>query len=224
MQAFDKIEKAAAKRNGGAKALDAMLVRPHSAAKIRQKADDRWLSEMTKCVFQAGFNWRQIENKWPSFEKAFANFNIASLARMSPDEFDCLLKTDGIVKNAAKIKSVTENACYLARLIEINGSVGAHFAGWTRETYCDDLCTLQKNSSRLGGRTAQIFLRRMGVDTLIFTQDVLGALMREGVLRNTPGAKKDWIALQRAIDIWTAQSSRSLTEISQILAFSFSRP
>lgn len=26
--------------------------------------DDRWLAEMTRCIFQAGFVWRVLNNKW----------------------------------------------------------------------------------------------------------------------------------------------------------------
>jgi hypothetical protein len=49
---------------------------------------------------------------------------------------------------------------------------------------------------------------------------VLTALAREGVTDKSPSSAKSWKALQAAIDQWTVQSSRSLNEISQILAFS----
>lgn len=220
MRSFDKIEKEAAKRKGGAKALDAMLTPPLPPQKIRKKPDDRWLSEMSKCVFQAGFSWRLIEDKWPAFEKEFHKFDVARAAMMSPDEFDRLMKAEGIVKNAAKIRSVSENAIYLRAIAKEHGSVGAYFAGWKTADYCDNLRALQKSGARLGGRAAQIFLRRMGVDTLVFSPDVLAALKREGVVAKSPGGKKEWAALQEAIDDWSAASGRSLNEISQILAFS----
>jgi hypothetical protein len=60
----------------------------------------------------------------------------------------------------------------------------------------------------------------MGVDTLVFSNDMVQALVREGVVQKTPSSKKDWDALQAAIATWQEQSDRSLNEISQILAFS----
>ncbi|WHI52328.1 hypothetical protein P3339_05965 [Microbulbifer sp. MLAF003] len=72
----------------------------------------------------------------------------------------------------------------------------------------------------MGGKTAQVFLRRMGVDTLVFASDTIRALVREGVVDKSPSSKKDWAALQEAIETWQMQSNRSLNEISQILSLS----
>ena len=220
MQPFKEILATAAKRKGGPSKLEGLLTPPRSPAQIRKTPGDRFLAEMTKCVFQAGFNWSVIESKWAGFEAAFDGFDIARWRQMAPDDLDRLLKTEAIVRNAAKIRSVGENAAYLTALAEEAGSVGRHFAAWKTADYCGNLRALQKNASRLGGRTGQIFLRRMGVDTLIFSPDVISALQRNGVLDKAPGSAKSWAALQHAIDQWTAQSSRSLNEISQILAFS----
>lgn len=220
MRPFREIHSIAAKRKGGPKKLEAQLTLPYSPARIRKTPDGRFLAEMTKCVFQAGFSWSVIESKWAGFEAAFEGFDVARWSLMTPDDLDRLLKEDAIVRNAGKIKSVGENAAYLSGLAKEAGSVGRHFAAWKAAQYCDNLRALQKNGSRLGGRTGQTFLRRMGVDTLVFSPDVLSALKREGVIDKAPSSAKSWAALQRAIDQWTDQSSRSLNEISQILAFS----
>ncbi len=220
MRSFNKIEAIAAKRKGGEAKLEHLLSHPLSPGKIRKVPADRWLAEMTKCVFQAGFNWRVIENKWPEFEKAFERFDIARWTFTTPDDFDRLMKADGIVRNPGKIRSVAENAAFLSALAEEYGSVGAYFAQWKEAGYCDNLRALQKGGSRLGGRTGQTFLRRMGVSTLVFTPDVLHALAREDVVGKAPSSNRDWASLQQAIDQWMADSGRSLTAISQILAFS----
>lgn len=219
MRSFDKIIAIAAKRKGGPEKLEALLSHPMPASKIRRFLGDRWLSEMTKCVFQAGFNWSIIENKWASFEEAFEGFEVDRWAMMTPDDLDRLMKAEGIVRNVDKIEAVGENAAFLSALAKEHGSAGAYFAKWKSGDYCANIRALQKRGSRLGGRTGQTFLRRMGVDTLIFTPDVLKALKREGVVANAPSSGKDWAALQGAIDLWTEDSGRSLTEISQILAF-----
>lgn len=220
MRSFAQLFQLAARRHGGARALDRLLISPLSADELRAVPDDRWLSAASKCVFQSGFNWTVIEKKWRRFEEVFEGFDLRRWAMMSDGDVDRLLKTTGIVANGAKIKSVGDNARFLSALAEAHGSVGSCFAGWSAERYCENLRTLRNGGSRLGGRTGQDFLRRMGVDTLVFTPDVLKALSREGVVSKMPNSGKELAALQEAIDAWIRQSGRSLTHISQILAFS----
>lgn len=220
MKKFADITKAAAKHKGGADALERLLSAPLSSKKIKAVPDDRWLSAMTMCVFQAGFNWRVIENKWPRFEEVFERFDVGRWAMMHDGDVDRLLATPGIVANGPKIKSVGDNARHLQALVRDHGSAGAYFATWDGATYWANLRALQTNGSRMGGRTGQIFLRRMGVDTLIFSPDVLTALARESVISKMPTSGKDYAAVQSAIDKWQAASGRSLTHISQILAYS----
>ncbi len=220
MRHFSMIEKQAAERKGGADALATLLSLPLNGEKLQAIPDDRWLSAMSKCIFQAGFNWQVIERKWPRFEQVFEGFDLHRWAMMSDDDLDRLLKTEGIVANAAKIRAVGANAAFLLELATKYGSVAAYFRNWKQAEYCNNLRQLQKSGSRLGGRTGQTFLRRMGVDTLVFSPDVLKALKREGVVDKMPSSKADFIALQAAIDRWSGESGRPLTQISQILAFS----
>jgi len=220
MRSMTEITRIADKRKGGAAALERLLSRPLPPRKIRKIPDDRWLSAMTKCIFQAGFNWQVIENKWERFEEVFEGFDLDRWMMMSDDDLDHLLKTDGIVRNAIKIRSVMDNAAFLNEIIDIHGSVGDYFSTWKLSAYSSDLRELQKNGTRLGGRTGQVFLRRMGVDTMVFTPDVIKALQREGIVDRVPGSNKDWISLQTAIDVWCSKPKRTLTEMSQILAFS----
>ncbi|RMD65416.1 MAG: 3-methyladenine DNA glycosylase [Alphaproteobacteria bacterium] len=220
MRSFREIEALAAERKGGADALQALLSTPLPSREIAKIPDDRWLSAMTKCIFQAGFNWQVIERKWDRFEEVFENFDVPRWSMMSDEDLDRLLKTKGIIANAAKIRAVGANARFLSELSHRYGSAGAHFSDWKREQYCANLRALQKNGARLGGRTGQIFLRRMGVDALIFSPDVLKALSREGVVARMPSSEKDFAAVQSAIDTWAEETGRPLTQISQILALS----
>ncbi len=220
MRSFSEIEALAAKRKGGVDALRHLLADPLPSREIRKIPDDRWLSAMTKCIFQAGFNWRVIERKWDRFEEIFEGFDVHRWSMMSDEDLDRLLRTEGIVANAAKIGSVGANARFLSELSKKHGSVGNHFSRWTRARYCENLRRLRKNGARLGGRTGQTFLRRMGVDTLVFSPDVLKALDREGVVAKMPSSEKDFVAVQSALDAWTEETGHALTQISQILAFS----
>ncbi|MCP3688961.1 MAG: hypothetical protein GY784_11145 [Gammaproteobacteria bacterium] len=57
MRVFDEIFDIAADRKGGSEALDELLTQPKSTAELEDIGDDRWLACMTRCIFQAGFNW-----------------------------------------------------------------------------------------------------------------------------------------------------------------------
>ena len=56
-----------------------------SARALSQSKDDRWLAQMTRCVFQAGFVWRVVDNKWDDFEDVFFGFPPQKIVMLSPD-------------------------------------------------------------------------------------------------------------------------------------------
>ncbi|NRG17937.1 DNA-3-methyladenine glycosylase I [Rhizobiales bacterium] len=220
MRRFSEIHELASRHKGGEDALERLLQKPKSKAELEKIAPDRWLSEMTRCVFQAGFNWALIDRKWPDFEDVFEGFDVNRWTLMSDEDVERLAGTGRIVANIAKIRSVGANAVFLNDLVREHGSVGAAFSGYPPERYIDLLGMLKKRANRMGGNAGQIFLRRMGVDALIFSGDVVAALVREGVVDKAPTSKRDLEAVQDALNAWRAESGRSLNEVSQILAFS----
>lgn len=220
MHSFDKIFAIAAKRKGGAAELEKLLGKPASAKKLAAIPDDRWLSCMTKCIFQAGFNWKVVENMWPGFEEAFNGFDPGRCAMMDDDDIARLASDRRIVRHSAKIASVRENAVFVNALAKEHGSAGKAFANWPRDDYVGLLDLLKKEGSRLGGNTGQYFLRFMGVDSFILSKDVVGRLMAEGVVDKAPSSQRQMQAVQQAFDEWAEQSGRSFTEISRVLAMS----
>ena len=65
MTTFKLILEQAAKRVGGAEALEAELIAPHCGEELRAIADDRYLSLMSLRVFRAGLKpiWLSIRIK-----------------------------------------------------------------------------------------------------------------------------------------------------------------
>lgn len=220
MVGFSTIEERAAARKGGKKALEALLEKPSSRDKVADTPDDRFLSAMTRCIFQAGFNWALIDKKWPAFEAAFEGFDVGRWSLMSDDDLDRLLKTPGLVANAAKLRSVGENARFILELRAEAGGAGAYFAQFGLDRQMALQTELKKRGARLGGRTGQIFLRRMGVDSIIFSEAVVGALIRAKVVDKSPSSKADLQKVQDALNAWHAQTGRGATQISQILGYS----
>lgn len=84
--------------------------------------DDRKIFEFLVLEsFQAGLSWRTILNKRGNFEKAFANFNPAKVAKFSKKDLSRLLKDKGVVRNRAKIEAAINNA---GRFLEVKKEFG----------------------------------------------------------------------------------------------------
>jgi len=218
MKKFSTLYAEAAKKKGGEAALEKLLPETLSVKKLSKIPDDRWLSMMTKCVFQAGFNWKVIDKKWPGFEEAFFGFDVGRCSMLADGDVDRLLQDKAIVRNGAKILSVPGNASFLRELADEHGSAAKFFANWPEDDFSGLLETLKKRGNRLGGMSGQYFLRFMGKDSFITSKDVTQALVREGVVTRLPSSKRDLDAVQEAFNQWRSESGRSLAQISRVLA------
>src|SRR5690554_4251688 len=107
---FSDIHERAIARKGGLEELNALLPKLPAATALEARTDDRYLAEVTRCVFKAGFVWRVIDNKWPGFEAAFQGFVPAYWQQVSPKVLEELAGDERIVRNMQKIRTVPENA------------------------------------------------------------------------------------------------------------------
>lgn len=222
MGSFDEIYARAAERKGGPAALEALIgeYKSKTPAELAAIPDHRWLAEITRAVFRAGFNWKVIDNKWPGFEAAFHGFDPPLNAAMSEDEFDAHLKDTHIVRNARKIASVRDNGRFLVDLAREHGSASKFFAGWPDSDFVGLLELMKKRAARCAGETAMRVFRAMGKPAFITSRDVTAALIEAGVLTKPPSGRKDLQAVQDAFNAWSAETGRDLTALSRVLALS----
>lgn len=59
---------------------------------------------------QAGLSWITILRKREGYRKAFCDFDAERVARMTDEDVERLMHTDGIVRNRLKIKAAITNA------------------------------------------------------------------------------------------------------------------
>ena len=220
MDTFASIFERAAQRKGGAAALEALLPHAAGAGALEALPDDRYLAEMTKCVFRSGFVWKIIETKWPAFEAAFHEFDVATCAMLSDEELERLAGNEAIVRHAKKIQSVRQNAAYILDVRDAHGSFGSYLAAWPVDDIVGLWDELKRRGSRLGGQTGRFFLRFVGKDTPVLSADVVTALIAQGVVEKTPTSKKALRQTQDAFNAWRAESGRDLCQISRVLACS----
>ncbi len=220
MRKFEDIYQLALDHKGSKKAVESELPSPLSAAKIAEITDDRWLANMTMCIFQAGFVWKIIRNKWPDFEIVFSGFNPSYWAQVPTEVLENLTKDVRIVRNAQKINTVPKNAQFILDVQQTHGN----FSAWVNDFSADNTHVLYQalkdRGSRLGGNSAMYLMRMLGKDTYLFSPDVVKALVREEVIDKAPTSKKAKAAVNEAFCEWQQQSGRSFGEISRILAMS----
>ena len=221
MISFKTIRARAEKRKGGPKALEKLMPAKPNVKALVKLADDRFLAEMTKRVFCAGFAWSVIETKWPGFEDVFLGFEPAKLA-FQPDEFwDRLMTDTRIVRNGAKILSVRENAAFVQAIAREHGSFGKFLAKWPSSDEVGLLDLLAKRGSRLGGNTGQMFLRFVGWDGFVTSQDVVACLRDAGLdIADEVKSKGDLAKVQAQFNAWAAETGLPYAHLSRICAMS----
>lgn len=218
---FKVIKKLAGDRKGGPAALELLLEKPLNPKQLEKIPDDRYLSMMARCVFNAGFNWKVIANKWDGFEEAFHGFNPRGLAYMSPEKWEAYREDTRIVRNGMKIKTVLNNAVFVMDVAEEYGSFGKFLANWSPADQIGLMAFLKKNGSRLGGNTCMYFLRFMAKDGFILSRDVIARLQASGLeINDKPSSKRDLLKVQSAFNDWHDETGLSYTSLSRIAGFS----
>ena len=88
--------------------------------------DTRLFEKICLEGFQSGLSWLTILRKRENFREAFADFNIATVARFGKRDVNRLLKDAGIVRHRGKIESTINNARRAIELIEEFGSLARY--------------------------------------------------------------------------------------------------
>lgn len=193
---------------------------PRSSAELASIPDDRVFSIMTRRIFRAGLKHALVDAKWPAFEKAFYHFNPEAVQEMSDEMLEDLMQNDQIIRHFGKIKATRENAMLVVDLALEHGSLARMIANWPEEDIIGLWTLLKKRGKQLGGNSAAYFLRMLGKDTFMLTDDVVTALRAQGVIDKKPTAQRDLKVVQAAFNQWREQSGKPLCQISRLLAHS----
>ncbi len=222
MSGFEDIRLRAEARKGGARALKAMLPTVATKKQLIELGDDRYLAMMTKSINQAGFSWKVIENKWPSFEEAFLGFDPRKLSYLSPEQWEAFTSDKRVVRNWQKIKALQDNVFFVQDESRRSGGFGQFIADWPVEDQIGLMAYLKKHGSRLGGQSALWFLRRVGKDCFIPARDValccyaalVSTLPR--ILRRSEISAK----IQAQFNEWHTETGLPYSHLSRIAACS----
>ncbi len=219
MKSFASLHNSALRKHGE-EGLTVRLPKAKSVRVLSSTPDDRYLSAMAKCIFQAGFVWKVVENMWPGFEEVFSGFALDQLAGMTAKQVGSIKQDQRIIRNPQKIKAVFDNGLFVSIVSAEHDGFGRFLANWPADDVAGLWQKLAREGSRLGGITGPRFLRIVGKDTYIFSPDVVAALITAGVIDKAPAGKAALVACHQAFARWREESGRPWCEISMIAACS----
>jgi 3-methyladenine DNA glycosylase Tag len=218
---FKKIHERACERQGGEATIRKLMPAVSGPGVLAKTGDDRWLAEMTRCIFQAGFVWRVVNQKWDDFEDVFFGFPPERIVMLSPDQLDRFARNPKIIRNRQKVLTVQHNARCILDVAQEAGSFGRFVSAWPGDDLIGLFDLLKKRGARLGGMTGQRVLRNMGKDTFIVTGDVTKCLRREGLdISTSPSSKREYRLIQQTFNDWHAESGLPYSHLSRIAALS----
>ncbi|OIN27761.1 DNA-3-methyladenine glycosylase I [Vibrio barjaei] len=221
MEKFDSIYVRAADRKGGEQGLESIVSKPLSRDEVAAIPEDRWLSAFSMKVFQSGISWKVVRNKWPNFEEHFFQFRIDPLLLLSEEQWEQKAQDPKIIRHMTKVMSIPANASMIQAARYEHESFSKMVADWPKESIVELWAHLKKHGARLGGNTGPYALRQLGVDTFILSNDVEGYLRNTNIIDSGRGTKRAMNAANKAFMEWHQESGRSLSEISQIIAYGF---
>lgn len=220
LEPFDCIYQRACERKGGEASLESLLPMSLSARELSQHKDNELLSMMSKQVFQSGFVWRVVENKWSAYEKAFFDFEPHKVLMLSPEQLQQRASDPNLIRHQKKTQAIYDNALMLMDIAKEHGSLAEYIANWPTEEITELWKVLKKRGARLGGNTGPYFLRGIGKDTFLLTNDIQGYLKAHKLLDAGITSQTGLRQVQAIFNTWQQESGRSLAEISRILACS----
>jgi DNA-3-methyladenine glycosylase I len=74
---------------------------------------------------QAGLSWITVLRKREAYRRAFGNFDVDSVARLSETDIDALLLDAGLIRNRRKLEAAVRNARAFLRVQEEFGGFDA---------------------------------------------------------------------------------------------------
>ena len=218
MKSFQWIYEHAAAHKGPV--IESLLPNCLERDELSQVPDSTMFSAMSLRIFRAGLKHSVVDQKWPAFEKAFWGFDPQKVALMSDEQLERLMQNDQIIRHWGKIKATRANAYFITEIQATHGSFANWIAQWPEDDLVGLWAHLKKHGAQLGGKSGAYFLRMVGKDTFILTDDVIAALKAQDIIDKPPTSKRDLAKVQSAFNTWHEQSNgRPYCQISRLLSF-----
>ncbi|MFO6425237.1 DNA-3-methyladenine glycosylase I [Motilimonas sp. KMU-193] len=220
MEDFTQLYQRACQRKGGEAALKALLSSSISTEELLSIPDHRFLAAFTQTIFQSGFVWSVVRNKWPGFEEAFFGFEPEKMVLLDDLHIERLCQDKRIIRARQKIVTVPQNAQMILAIAKQYGSVAEFVLQWPKSDWVQLWQYFKQHGARLGGNITPYSLRKLGIDTFLLTKDVESYLRAHGYVDAGLTSKKGLQQCQDAFNRLQQQSGMTFTHLSQVIAYS----
>ncbi|WP_394130884.1 DNA-3-methyladenine glycosylase I [Shewanella maritima] len=220
LEKFSSIYQRACERKGGPEAVEILLPETLPASQIAAFSDAEMLSIMSKRVFQSGFVWRVVENKWSEYERAFFDFDPLKVLMLSPEQIQQRASDPTLIRHQKKTQAIVDNAYMVQKISKQHGGFGEFIALWPSEDITGLWQALKKEGARLGGNTGPYFLRSVGKDTFLLSQDVQTYLKANKLVDSGFTSKSGLRQTQAVFNEYQQQTGLALADISKIISLS----
>ena len=126
--------------------------------RVKPADDSGYLEMLTKAVFQSGFSWMVIRQKWPDFQQAFEGFNVQRVASYGDADLERLLADPGIVRNRRKVTATIQNARTMVDLADEHSSFHGYLRTLDSFPYAQKRKLLVDQFANLGPTGLFVFL------------------------------------------------------------------
>ena len=117
-----------------------------------------YLEVMSRAVFQAGLSWAGIGKHWDAYREGFDGFDPRKVAAYTEGDVDRLMRTEGVLHSARKIRATIANA---GAIIEVDDEGG--FTAYLRSfpDYAALAADFKKRFKFMGDMNVWYFLFRV---------------------------------------------------------------
>ena len=119
---------------------------------------------MSKAVFNAGFSYQVVNNKWEDIKEVFYDFEPKIISNWTVDEISKALNSPKIIRNSRKITIIVSNANVFLDLLNKYKTFENYLKSFRDKPYEEKQKILSKQFKWLGPTGAHFFLWSIGED------------------------------------------------------------
>ncbi|MHA2289738.1 MAG: DNA-3-methyladenine glycosylase I [Promethearchaeota archaeon] len=130
----------------------------------KPKDEKGYFEILSKAVFNAGFSWKVVRNKWKGMKEVFADFDPIILSKWTVDEISEALESPKIIRNSKKVQAIVSNAKTFLELVDNFDSFDNYLESF-RDKSCEERQQIiSKQFKWLGPTGSHFFLWSIGED------------------------------------------------------------
>ena len=219
MNLYEEIYEQAARKFNSTEELASFMPVVLTKEQLESQTDAFYLSAMTRRIFQAGMRHSVINSKWAYFEEVFWGFDPEKIIYIDETFMERAMQDKGLIRHWGKLQTIPVNALEMIDTAAEYKGFGQLLANWDQDITAL-WALLSKRFKRMGGLSSSYFLRMVGIDTFILTDDVVRRLITLNIIDKKPTSKKDIQTVNNTFNELRDVSGKPFSHLSKLLALS----